>query len=88
MSFPDGEATAFVRETGSGALVPPENPQAMADAIVRLAGDAPALAAYRAAGLAAASRFTRDRQAALMLETLARVAALRGGAVLEPPEVS
>ena len=23
MSFPDGEATALVRETGSGALVPP-----------------------------------------------------------------
>ena len=81
-------STALVRETGSGALVPPENPQAMADTIVRLAGDQPALAAYRTAGLAAASRFTRDRQAALMLETLARVAAARSGAALDPPRVS
>ena len=86
MSVPEGEATGLVRETGAGVLVPPEDPQAMADMIVRLAGDAPALAAYRAAGLVAASRFTRDRQAALMLETLERVAAVRRPAVLNPPK--
>ncbi len=36
MSVPVVEATALVRETGGGALMPPENPQDMADTIGRL----------------------------------------------------
>lgn len=70
MSAPEGEGTALVRETGCGALVPPEDAQAMADAIVRFENDPNEGARFRAAGLAAASQYSRDQQAVLMLRVL------------------
>jgi glycosyltransferase involved in cell wall biosynthesis len=75
MSVPEGEATRLVRTTGCGVLVPPEDPQAMADAIVRLEEDPGELTRLRAAGLAAASQYSRDKQAALMLLVLETVCA-------------
>jgi colanic acid biosynthesis glycosyl transferase WcaI len=73
MSVPEGEATRLVRATGCGVLVPPEDPQAMADAIVRLGQDPDQCVRFRASGLAAASQYTRDKQAALMLRVLEAV---------------
>jgi glycosyltransferase involved in cell wall biosynthesis len=73
MSVPEGEATRLVRATACGVLVPPEDSQAMADAIVRLEENPDERARFRAAGLAAASQYTRDRQAALMLHVLETV---------------
>ncbi len=73
MSVPDGEATRLVRATGCGVVVRPEDPQAMADAIVRLARDSDQRARFRASGLAAASQYTRSKQAARMVEVLESV---------------
>jgi colanic acid biosynthesis glycosyl transferase WcaI len=73
MSVPEGEATRLVRTTACGVLVPPEDSQAMADAVVRLAENPDERARFRAAGLAAASHYSRDKQAALMLPVLERV---------------
>ena len=70
VSVPAGEATRLVEATGCGFLVPPEDPQAMADAILRLEENPEERARYRAAGLAAAPRYSRDKQAALMLHVL------------------
>lgn len=36
ITCPDGEATAIVRETNSGIVVPPEQPQALAEAVLGL----------------------------------------------------
>lgn len=73
MSVPEGEATRLVRATGCGALVQPEDSQAMADAIVRLMQDPDQRTRFRASGLAAASQYTRGKQAALMLRVLEAV---------------
>ena len=70
MSVPEGEATALVRDSACGVLVPPEDPRAMADAILRLEAHPEECAKLRAAGLAAAEKFGRDRQARLMLKVL------------------
>jgi colanic acid biosynthesis glycosyl transferase WcaI len=73
ISVPEGEATRLVQATACGVLVPPEDPQALADAIVRLKQNPDELARLRAAGLAAASLYARDKQAALMLDVIASV---------------
>ena len=78
MSVPEGEATRLVRATGCGDVVRPEDSQAMADAIVRLAQDPGERARFRASGLAAASEYTREKQAALMLHVLEAVSS-KGG---------
>lgn len=76
MSLPDGEATAIIRETGTGVCVPPENPQALAAAITDLADHPDTLAQLRAAAIKAAPGFSRDTQAARMLAILAGSARL------------
>lgn len=76
MSLPDGEATAIVRATGSGVCVPPEDPQAMANAIVALADDPALLAQYREAARAAAPKYSRENQAAKMMAILERTAGI------------
>lgn len=74
MSLPEGEATAIVRGTASGVCVPPEAPQAMAEAVARLA-DAPAeMAALRHQAHAAAPGFSREALASRMLGVLQQVA--------------
>lgn len=74
MSLPEGEATAIVRGTASGVCVPPEEPQAMAEAVARLA-DAPAeMAALRRQARAAAPGFSREALATRMLGVLQQVA--------------
>lgn len=73
MSVPEGEATRLVQATACGIVVPPEDSRAIADAIVRLQRNPDERAQLRAAGLAAASQFGRDKQAALMLRVLEMV---------------
>lgn len=76
MSLPQGEATQIVIETGCGRCVPPEDARAMADAIAGLADDSDELARLRSNSLKAAPAYSRDRQAELMADILARVAEL------------
>lgn len=74
MSLPDGEATGIIRETKTGICVPPEHPQALADAITDLAEHPDKLAQLRAACRAAAPGYSRDTLAARMLAILDGVA--------------
>ncbi|HEY1070140.1 MAG TPA: glycosyltransferase family 4 protein [Thermomonas sp.] len=74
MSLPEGEATAIVRRTCSGVCVPPEDPQAMAEAVAGLA-DAPSeMAVLRRQARAAAPGFSREALASRMLGVLQQVA--------------
>lgn len=73
MSLPRGEAVRIVESTGSGVCVPPEDAAAMAGAIAALAGDPARMARLREASLAAAPAYSRDRQARLMSDALARL---------------
>lgn len=70
MSLPEGEATAIIRNGGCGVCVPPESPDALADAILALASDPARMALLRAACVAAAPRYTRDVQARKMASAL------------------
>lgn len=87
MSLPEGEATAIVRSTGSGVCVPPEDPGAMAAAIVALAEDPQRLADYRKTAHAAAPLYSRDKQATRMVEILAEVAGVSVAGEVREPEV-
>lgn len=74
MSLPEGEATRIIRETGAGVCVPPEDPEAMAAAIVELAEHPEKVAALRAVARKAAPQFSRDHLAMRMVEILEAVA--------------
>lgn len=70
MSLPEGEATGIVKRTGCGVCVPPEDPRAMAAAIVELAGDAKKMSALCGAAVKAAPLYSRETQAQRMAEVL------------------
>jgi colanic acid biosynthesis glycosyl transferase WcaI len=74
MSIPEGEATSIVRKTGSGVCVPPEDPSALADAVVQLADDKQELARLGRLARQAAGRYSRDALAEDMLRILKGVA--------------
>lgn len=74
MSLPEGEATRIIGATGCGVCVAPEDPAAMASAIVRLADEAGAMQGLRERAQAAAAGFSRDTQARRMIGILARLA--------------
>jgi glycosyltransferase involved in cell wall biosynthesis len=73
MSLPIGEATRIVDETGCGVVVPPEAPEALARALVELAGNPGRLQQYRDAALASAPAYSRDTQARMMTDILQQV---------------
>lgn len=77
LSVPEGEATALVRETGAGVVVPPESPAALAAAVRELMASPAQRAGIRERALAAAPRFSRQRQAEHMIELLERVVRCR-----------
>lgn len=77
MSLPAGEATAIVEETGAGVCIPPEDPRALADAVLALVADPARVASLQAAALAAAPRFCRQENARVMAAHLARAAKLQ-----------
>jgi colanic acid biosynthesis glycosyl transferase WcaI len=73
MSLPEGEATEIIRNAGCGVCVPPENPQAMANAIVKLADNPQQRHQLAVAARAAAPRYSREELAAEMLNILRKV---------------
>jgi len=73
MSLPSGEATGIVEAAGCGVCVPPEDPQAMADAVVALAADPHRMSAMCSAAFAAAPSYSRETQAQRMAEVLAQL---------------
>jgi glycosyltransferase involved in cell wall biosynthesis len=68
--MPQGEAADIVTGHGAGLWVPPEDPDSLARAVVRLADDRAACAAVATASLEAAPRHTRQRQAEEMMDVL------------------
>jgi Glycosyltransferase len=70
ISLPDGEATGIVRQCGAGICIPPEDPAAMAAAIVALADARERLDGLRHSAREAAPRYSRDRLATEMLRIL------------------
>jgi len=79
LAAPEGEATALLRRTGAGVVVPPETPAQLADAIRRLKQDPARLADLGKEGFRAARDFSRARQATDMMAVLERVTAKRAG---------
>ena len=75
MSLPDGEATGIIRATDAGVCVPPENPEALAEALRRLAAAPVVLARLRENARLAAPRFSRETQARMMLQVLEQIVA-------------
>jgi len=67
MSVPEGEATSIVRATQSGICVRPEDPRALAQAIIKLADDRDELARLGRCAREGARQFSRDKLAASML---------------------
>ncbi len=74
MSLPEGEATGIVRRSRCGVCVPPEDPQAMADEIARLADATEEMRELRRLAFAAAPGFSRAALAEGMLSILSVVA--------------
>jgi len=78
LAAPAGEASRIVEATGAGVALAAGDPAALADAVCRLAADDDARKFYAAKGLAAAPRFSRERQARDMLGVLELAAGRRG----------
>ncbi len=72
-----GEAAAILHESGAGETFAPEDAQALADGLLRLAQDRKTCARYSAAGIAAAPSFDRKILAGRMLAIIEVVAARR-----------
>jgi glycosyltransferase involved in cell wall biosynthesis len=78
LAAPKGEASRIVEDDGAGLAVAPEDPAALAEAVLRLKSD-PALRRSLAEGaLRAAPRYSRARQAAAMRAVLAMAVAGEG----------
>ena len=73
MGVPEGEATGIVRETGCGLVVEPENPEAMAAAIVNMADDHALMEKLKVASYQAAIVYSRDAMADKMIESFAKL---------------
>jgi glycosyltransferase involved in cell wall biosynthesis len=72
---PDGEAAEIVRASGAGDWVAPEDPSALANAVLEWSHDPVRLAAYAKRASEAARLHSRDRLAREMLVILKQVAA-------------
>ncbi len=73
IAVPEGEATAIVCQAHAGLLVPPENAQALAAAITRMADDTALMQALRQHALEAAPCYDRAVLADHMLKVFADV---------------
>ena len=71
---PRGEAVSLVERAGAGEWVPPEDPEALAAAILRWKSDPAGLQNFSARSAAEASNHSRDQLAARMLQLLEDVA--------------
>jgi glycosyltransferase involved in cell wall biosynthesis len=70
ITCPEGEATSILRDTASGLVVPPEDPEALADTVLKLYQEPARLAALSLASSKAAPQFDRDLLASSMLGCL------------------
>ena len=75
LATPRGEASRILADDEAGMHVMPEDPKALADAVLKFAEDTALLKKFGESALAAAPRHTRLRQAQEMLQTLEIAAA-------------
>lgn len=73
LAAPKGEATALVARFGTGTIIPPEDPDALAEGVLRLCDDSASLVEQSRNSRLAARNFDRDGQAARYLELLDEV---------------
>jgi glycosyltransferase involved in cell wall biosynthesis len=78
LAAPAGEASGIIENSGAGLTVPPEDPAALADAVINLSDDAGKLRALAEKSLAAAPVHSRKAQARHMIEVLALAQDRRG----------
>ncbi len=78
VAVPRGEATGIVEADGAGIVVEPENPAALADAVLKLANDEVLRGTFAARSLAAAPHHSRVHQATAMMAVLEAAASGRG----------
>ena len=71
IAAPAGEATEIVEAEQAGLVVPPEDPDALAEAVLRLRDDDGARRGFAERSIAAAPRFSRAVQADEMLDLFA-----------------
>jgi glycosyltransferase involved in cell wall biosynthesis len=69
LAAPEGEASTIIRSESAGEVIPPQQPQVLAQAVLNLQ-NSPALFALAANSLRAAPRYSRERQAYEMLSVL------------------
>ena len=74
LSLPKGEASGIIQQSGAGVVVPPEQPEVLAETVVRLYENRDELEGLAKASLAAASGHSREQQAQKMLNILKSVA--------------
>ncbi len=86
LAAPEGEASRIIAEDGAGLHVAPEDPAALADAVLELEGDPARCKAMAEKGLLAAPTHSREDQARHMAQVLELAAAGRGAeaSVLAP----
>ncbi len=73
IACPEGEATGIVRDTGSGVVVPPEQPAVLASCVQELYANRERLGELARASADSAASYDRAGQAVLMLESLEKV---------------
>ena len=83
----EGEAQEILADARAGIAVPPEDPEALAEAILRLRQDARLARELGANGRRAAlGKYSRAKQATAYAELLARVASVPTAAAQPAPE--
>jgi len=75
LSLPRGEASSIIQQSCAGVVIPPEQPERLAETVVRLFENRDELDGLARPSLSAAQGHSRERQARKMLEVLERVAA-------------
>lgn len=70
MTAPNGEATEIVQSTGSGCVVPPENPKEFAAAVKRINASKKLQLHYKASSQKSALDYSRERFARSMLQAI------------------
>ncbi len=75
LSLPEGEASRIIRDTGAGLVIPPEQPDKLAEVVIDLYGNPDKRSVLAKASARAASSYSREQQAGKMLEVLKKVVA-------------
>ena len=85
LALPSGEARGILETDGVGIYVPPEEPAALATAVTHLADQPNLYREFCSKSLAAAPRYSREKQADQMIKVLKTVVDGKGGDVTEIP---